>query len=366
MATRTFGGIRKLPSGRYQARYLSPLTGERVLGPMTFATKADARAWLATQEADLTRGVLRQVRPEQMVLFADYFATWIAQRGLKSSTQALYRDLHTKFLSPAFDRDQVRLITPAEVRAWYARVGETTGDARRAQAYRLLRAVLNTAVEDEILEANPCRIKHGGTVESEERPIATVAEVEKIARGVPERYYALVLLLAWSGLRFGEATALRRKDIDLQNGTVRVSQRIYRDASGTTAIDSPKTRRGRRTVHVPTHVTEALRAHLAAYPAIGDALVFRTVNGNPVARSNWSSMFRSAAAAAGRPDLRSHDLRHTGATLAAATGATLADLMARLGHSSPRAALIYQHATEEGDARIAEELSRLAGGAKAT
>ena len=84
---------------------------------MTFATKADARAWLATQEADLTRGVLRQVRPEQMVLFADYFATWIAQRGLKNSTQALYRDLHTKFLAGAsFDRDQVRLITPAEVR----------------------------------------------------------------------------------------------------------------------------------------------------------------------------------------------------------------------------------------------------------
>ena len=103
----------------------------------------------------------------------------------------------------------------------------------------------------------------------------------------------------------------------------------------------------------------------------GGHLSQSTLNGKPGRRriikgriiNESSSGFCRAREAAGRPDLRLHDLRHTGAVLAAQTGATLAELMARLGHSTPAAAMRYQHAARDRDKAIAAALSELAGGA---
>ena len=93
--------------------------------------------------------------------------------------------------------------------------------------------------------------------------------------------------------------------------------------------------------------------HVAVAP---DALLFSTNSGGYLARSNWNSTFHRAADAIGLPAVRPHELRHTGATLAAATGATTKELMRRLGHSSPAAALLYQHAADDRDAEIAQAL----------
>lgn len=93
-----------------------------------------------------------------------------------------------------------------------------------------------------------------------------------------------------------------------------------------------------------------------------EALVFPSVT-DPEVQVHPNTLYRhwhKAREAAGPPDLRIHDLRHTGAVLAARTGATLAELMARIGHSTPQAALRYQHAALGRDAHIAEQLSRLA------
>ena len=98
-------------------------------------------------------------------------------------------------------------------------------------------------------------------------------------------------------------------------------------------------------------------------PACPDALLFSTSSGGYLARSNWNSTFRRAADAIGLPAVRPHELRHTGATLAAATGATTKELMRRLGHSSPAAALLYQHAADDRDAEIARALEAMLGAA---
>jgi integrase len=92
------------------------------------------------------------------------------------------------------------------------------------------------------------------------------------------------------------------------------------------------------------------------------ALLFPAAHGGHMAPSSLHAVYKPAREAAGRPDLRFHDLRHTGAVLAAATGATLAELMARLGHSTAGAALRYQHAAAERDKVIAAALSELAAG----
>jgi integrase len=104
---------------------------------------------------------------------------------------------------------------------------------------------------------------------------------------------------------------------------------------------------------------EHLQKHVAPSP---DALLFSTSSGGYLARSNWNSTFRRAVDAIGLPALRPHELRHTGATLAAATSATTKELMRRLGHSSPAAALLYQHAAEDRDAEIARALDAMLSG----
>ncbi|HUG84020.1 MAG TPA: tyrosine-type recombinase/integrase, partial [Euzebya sp.] len=97
--------------------------------------------------------------------------------------------------------------------------------------------------------------------------------------------------------------------------------------------------------------------HLDVYAEPGpDGLVFVGEQGAPLDRSHWNRRWRKARASINRPDLRFHDLRHTGNTLAAASGASLKQLMARMGHSSIRAALIYQHASEDADQAIADAL----------
>ncbi len=109
-------------------------------------------------------------------------------------------------------------------------------------------------------------------------------------------------------------------------------------------------RRLRVRSRAPTGLEDYLERHVPASP---EALLFCSGSGGYLARSNWNATFRRSADAIGLPAVRPHELRHTGATLAAATGATIKELMRRLGHSSPTAALLHQHAAEDRDVEIA-------------
>ena len=127
-------------------------------------------------------------------------------------------------------------------------------------------------------------------------------------------------------------------------------------------VGASKTDAGHRTVPLAAAVAAVLEEHLEKHvPTPRDALLFATSSGGYLARSNWNSTFRRAADAIGLPGVRPHELRHTGATLAATTGATTKELMRRLGHSSPAAALLYQHAADDRDADIARALDAMLG-----
>jgi integrase len=203
-------------------------------------------------------------------------------------------------------------------------------------------------------------VKGAGVERPDERPIATVAEVDALADAVPPRYRAMVLLAAWCSLRLGELTALTRADLDVLHGKVKVTKNLQRLDDGTLVIVKPKSAAGKRTVTIPPPVLADIEAHLDTYVGdASDALVFTNEHGRPIHRHRWNDIWRPARLAVGRPDLHFHDLRHTGNTLAATTGASTAELMARMGHSSPRAALIYQHATEDRDEAIARALGEL-------
>jgi integrase len=252
-------------------------------------------------------------------------------------------------------------ITADDVRAWYAKLDRST-PTMRAHAYGLLRTLMGDAVRDGKIAANPCVLRGAGSAKRAViiRP-ATPDELVKLTEAMPARYQAMILLASWCALRFGELTELRRADVDLDDAVIRVRRAVVRTKAGYKVTD-PKSDAGTRDVHVPPHLLPALADHLVNHVAPGqDALLFpANVQTAHLAPSTFQTHYYTARAAAGRPDLRFHDLRHTGAVLAAQSGATLAELMARLGHSTPQAALRYQHASADRDRAVAAALSQLA------
>jgi integrase len=221
------------------------------------------------------------------------------------------------------------------------------GRTRQAQAYRLLRAAMGTAVTDGVIDAQPCRIRGAGTPKAALGRVPDLADrllspvqVAAVADAMPTRYRALVLAAAWSALRQGELMALTRADLDLDASpaVVRVRRSVRRSESGTVRTDLPKTPASIRTVSLPAPLADVLAAHLAEFVGPDpDEPLFRTAAGTLPARSNLSSTVGRALVAAGAPQVRFHDLRHVAQVYAAEAGATLPELMARLGHSTPAA-----------------------------
>lgn len=365
---RYFGNARKLPSGRHQARYTGP-DGVTYKAPVTFSSQGDADAWLALRHSEILRGAwLPPASPKPApVLFGPYATAWLAGRrrsdgrDLAPTTRDHYTQLLRDHLTPTFGQCPLTAITPAAVREWHARL--KTGPTARAHAYMLLSSILATAVDDEAIPASPCRMRGAGRAKRARRvQPASLAELETITQKVPTRYRLMILLAAWCALRFGELAEMRRADIDMRYGIVHVRRGVTR-SKGRRIVSDPKSEAGKRPVAIPPHLMPFVKAHLREHVAPArNALLFPSAH-DPARQLAPSALYRvyyPARKAAGRPDLRFHDLRHTGATLAAVSGATLKELMSRLGHSTPAAAMVYQHVAADRDRIIAEALSKLA------
>jgi integrase len=359
-----WGRVRQLASGRWQARAPDPeRPGRLVAAPTTFAAKPDAERWLAAARTDQERG--RWLDPGAGQVTVERYATaWLAGRSdLRPSTSAKYAGLLRRHVVPALGATELARLTPSAVRAWYHELARSH-PSTAADAYRFLRAVLASAVADERIGRNPCQVKGAGNVRAPERPVASVAEVQAAIAAAPERWRTALELAAWCQLRRGELLGLRRADVDLEQATVSVERAWVQTADGELVLGEPKTRAGRRSVAVPANVLPALDAHLERFVGRDPgAWLFPGEGGEPVSPRTMSRVWQEARQAIERPDLRLHDLRHSGLTWAAATGATTAELMRRGGHASPQAALRYQHATEDRDRALAEALAGLAPGA---
>lgn len=391
---RGFGAVRKLPSGRFQASYLDPTDSTRRitaktledgrLVPLTFLDRKTAAAWLALRQSEL---IEKRWRPEseaepEKVSFKEYKEKWFADRELSPKTRSEYRKVLDGKRLTHFDEFTLDQITPMMVKLWWNAQDSKYPTARR-KAYDLLHAILATASQlDEDTEApplissNPARLsaktknnvvprKPKGSI----RP-ASIEELTRIMDEMPERYAAMVLLAAWCAPRFGELTELRRRDLTINrdakgkptDGMLTITRAVVWPEPDTPVVKAPKSLS--RDVAIPPHILAPLLVHLDKYAAPGkDGLLFPAVeSGGHMKHGALYKVYRRARKVAGRSDLRWHDLRHTGATLAAQAGATLAELMNRLGHSTVTAALIYQHAAAGRDAEIARRLSELAEG----
>ncbi|MFB7464410.1 tyrosine-type recombinase/integrase [Streptomyces sp. NPDC056224] len=171
------------------------------------------------------------------------------------------------------------------------------------------------------------------------------------------------LVRSWGAdkLRWGELIGLHRRDVDLEHGTVRVRRAVAELSNGQREMKAPKSAAGKRTVSIPGVILPDINDHLKQYAGAGaDGRVFIGAKGGATPRRNhFNRLWQKACREAGIKGLHFHDLRHTGNTLAASTGASTRELMARMGHSTARAALIYQHASADRDRLIADALSEL-------
>ena len=316
-----FGNVRKLPSARGQARYTGP--DARVhKAHVTFDTKGDAGQWLATVREVWIPPTAAAAPQVQALTFGDYSTTWlkgrkVRGRPLADRTREHYQSLLDRFLLPTLSDVPLRSITPEFVDEWYEQTAVET-PTYRAHAYGLLTILVSAVNRGPIRTANPAKVRGGGATERV-RKVRSVSLAE-----------------------------LRRFDVDTERGMIRVRRGVVRTDAGT------------RDVAIPPHLLPPVREHLLQHAEAGrDGLLFPARRRGQLAPSSLYRASGPSRKAAGREDLPFHHLRNTGAVLAAQTDATVAELMARLGHSAPSATMRDQHAAQERDVEIARRLSAL-------
>jgi integrase len=261
MSRRRFGSVRRLPSGRWQARYRTN-DGRQHTAPETFASKTAAIRHLAQVETDLSRGQWSDPRLGRTT-FAEWAARWEATTvNLRANTRAAYRNLLRRYLLPTFGPMPLADLDAMAVRAWLAGLErDGVGASTRAKSYRLLSRILATAIESGYLTRNPCTIRGAAADPVGEMRFATVAEVAALADAIPPRFRALVLIAAYTGLRWGELAGLRVKRVDLLHRQITVAEQLLevrgRLAFGPTqdrrraADGDPANRRGRGAGRAP-------------------------------------------------------------------------------------------------------------------
>lgn len=354
---RSFGSVRQLASGRWQVRYLGP-DGLRRPAPTTYERKRDAELELSRLEADLSRDDWYDPDAGKIKL-GPWGRAWLAERPLSKTTRERYEFTFRGYIEPALGNRSVNEIREADVRRWYA--GMLDGDTGRpsaAKAYRVLRAMLNTALDDGMIKRNPCRIPGAGDDKSAERPVLSIDEVLRVVGAMPPRLRMMVLLATFTSLRFGELAALARRNVDVSSGFVTVVENQAQLSNGELYLKDPKSAAGRRAVPVPDDLLDELKQHLAEYAEPGeDGRVFIGPKGGKLRRQNFRKIWIKALADSKVRPVHFHDLRHTGNQFAADDGASLRELMERMGHASPRAAMIYLHVSKGRSRHIADRLS---------
>ncbi len=282
----------------------------------------------------------------------------------RPTTRQQYRVLLDTYIYPALGDKRLDRISVDEVNMWYDELAPGR-ETVRAHAYSLLRMIFTRAASERpypLVPYNPAHIRGAGnTKRVHQVQPASLEELQTIVEELPNRYKLMALLAAWCAMRFGELAELRRGDIDLGTNRVKIRRGVVR-VDGEFIVGPPKSDAGIRDVAIPPHLVPLVKDHLSDHTAPGkNALLFPSAadENHHMAPATLYKVFYPAREAAGRKDLRWHDLRHTGAVLAAQTGATLAELMGRLGHTTPGAAMRYQHAAADRDTEIARRLSAL-------
>ncbi|MEU2052995.1 tyrosine-type recombinase/integrase [Streptomyces bungoensis] len=351
---RTFGRVRKLPSGRYQARYPGP---DGVLRPAdrTFATSTDADRWLMRKRIEIEEG--RWLDPaEGQTTLRDCAARWLAAVApqLKHKTQASYRSLINSRINPALGDRELSSLRPITVTEWVAAMRTDGLSASRIrQAYRVLSQIMASAVDNDRIPQTPCRGVRLPRMPQTEPHIVTPLEASRIVGHAEKPHDLLTALLAFAGLRVGEAFALRRSDVDLAGCLLLVDENLA-EANGALVFDTPKSHQ-KRVLRLAPSLAKRLGAYLDQLPGGDDALLFTMAAGKPLRYNQWrKAFFDPAVSVAGLTDVTPHDLRASHGTWVADRYGVMTAAH-RLGHSNASVTTLHYARPVAGrDAQVAE------------
>lgn len=233
---------------------------------------------------------------------------------------------------PFFCSAQLAQLTRRDVQEWVDGLAQRQAPATVRRCFTVLEQLFSAAVEREMLAVNPTGGVRLPRVVIPEARFFTPAELEALAGAIDPRYRAMVLSMAWATLRIGEAAGLRRSDVDLTVGSLRVANNVV-EVKGSAVEGPPKTKAGRRTMTMPPSVMAELGEHLGRQP--GTTYVFGPSGVRPLHSSDFRRfIWRPALAAAGLGHARPHDLKHTGVGFLAAAGVEPSEIARRAGHTS--------------------------------
>lgn len=384
MAPRSTGSVRQR-GRRWHARWQDPTGREH---SATRDTRRQAERWIADTVAawrsdhperagradDAARADdadgrpapnTAPVSPAETPTVAEFVPIWRATLIDKSPATLARTDSALRaHIVPEWGEQRLDEITTLQVKRWLARLVAEDGLAATSatRMLRILSAMLQVAAEDHgYLAANPARGVRPPRAKTPERRFLTVGELHRVADSIDSRYRSLVLFAGYSGLRFAELTGLRVRDVNPQQGWVRVEHTLT-EVAGRLHEGGPKSTAGRRSVSLPPTVLAAIASDLAGKGP--DDLVFRSPEGGPLRRTLFAARYwRPALQRAGLPPAGLHTLRHTAVSIWLEAGASLREAQARAGHSSGALTLsIYGHVTPDAYAATTARLEQLASG----
>jgi integrase len=325
--------IQKRDDGKWRARYRDDSGREH---SRHFSRKIDAQQWLDAVTASVVRGDYVDPRAGRVTL-RQYATGWQASHVGRDATASIIDNALRVHILPALGDRTVASLRRSDVQGLVKRVSETLAPRTVRNVFDVLNRVLSAAVDDRVIAASPSRRITLPTLEVTEVVPPTAADVAALAGAVGGRYRGLVVLLAGSGVRIGEALGLEVADVDFLRRTARVErQRLQSNEVG-----PPKTAKSNRTVPLGQVVVDELAAHLAAYPSSGP--LFTNETGEPLTYRQWRIVWAAALASA-EVDVKTHDLRHFTASALISGGASVKQVQTVLGHSSAAITLrVYSH-----------------------
>jgi integrase len=256
---------------------------------------------------------------------------------------------------PAFGDRPLSRIRLSDVQGWVTGLEKSKGMAPSTvrTTFNSVRAVFRAAVKDRVIASSPCDGVDLPDVPRRKVVPLTVEQVRTLAAALPERYQALAITAAGTGLRPGELFGLQVRHVNFLRRTVRVEQQVQQTPKGGTRVCPPKTKESARVVPLPATVIDTLAAHLKAFPAGPDDFVFQDPKGGAIVASLFlTGAWHPARAKAGLPDVGLHALRHTYASLLIAAGESVKVVSDRLGHTNAAMTLnVYSHLFPDSEDR---------------
>lgn len=322
----------------------------------TFKAHKDALSHKAQVESDAAAG--RAVDPAHgRQTFGEWWTVWTAGRlNLRSSTLANSASAARTHILPEWSSKRLESIRQPQVQAWVNKLAGSGSAAATVQsAYKDFQQAMSAAVTAKMLRDSPCEGITLPKVERVEMNFLDHTDIRALADAIEPRYRALILLLAYSGLRIGEAAALKPAQVDFKKNTVTVIATAT-EVQGQMEITTPKSKAGRRTIPLPTSVMDELARHMAEFP--GRVYVFEGAQGGILRSRAWSQRYyKPALAKASLSGVRVHDLRHTAISMWIRAGLDLVRIKTWAGHSSSTFTVDrYGHLYETDNVAILETL----------